>query len=451
MKKPTNPEASPVALFRYRVLSQVLALELRGEARPAAIETVASGVHFGAHDEPRRVSTRSVYRWLAAYERHGFRALAPTQRTHITCVLAPPLLAFFEQEKRDDPHASLPELIRRARARGLLDAREPICRTTLWRALRRQGVDTTRRPAPKARDCRRFAYPHRLDMTLCDGKHLRAGPHRHRRVAMFFLDDATRFALGVAVGTTENTLLFLRGLYACIRTYGLMTALYVDNGSGFIALDSIDVARQLGVLLIHGTPAYPEGHGKIERFNRTAFDDVLRALDGNPSVDSHCSALQLRLQHYLQEQYNHTPHESLAGQTPAARFHQDPRPLRFAANEARLRQAFVLPVERGVSPDHVVSFEGVQYEVPRGYAGRRITLYRALLDEELSLLHEGRMVPLAPLDPHANARQRRAKSSPEKPAPIPPKTSAQLTFDRQMQPVVDTDGGFSLPKAEDKS
>ena len=36
----------------------------------------------------------------------------------------------------------------------------------------------------------------------------------------------------------------------------------------------------LGALLIHGTTRYPQGHGAIERFHRTAYDQVLRSLDG---------------------------------------------------------------------------------------------------------------------------------------------------------------------------
>lgn len=48
-------------------------------------------------------------------------------------------------------------------------------------------------------------------MVLSDGKHFRAGALRARRVAMFFLDDATRCGLHVVVGTEgESAELFLR-------------------------------------------------------------------------------------------------------------------------------------------------------------------------------------------------------------------------------------------------
>ncbi|MCP3882084.1 MAG: transposase, partial [Sulfitobacter sp.] len=337
---PIRPD--PESLFRYSLVCLVLNHEHRGLARPEAIETVAAQRHIDLEGKDRTVSARTLYRWLADFEQGGPDALMPATRKGGPVVLSRELLDFFRDQKQADPRTSVPELIRRAGATGRIGAHEKIDRTTVWRALRRMGVPTNRVKSLKVRDCRRFAYPHRLDMVLCDGKHFRAGVGRRKRVALFFLDDATRFALEVVVGTSESAALFLRGLYLCILRYGLMIRLFVDNGSGFIALDTLAVARKLAVQLIHGSAGYPEGHGKIERFNRTVAEQLLRLLAGNPQIDPQTQALELRLRHYLQERYNHTPHEALDGTTSWARFHQDPRALRFHAHTEQLRQAFVL-------------------------------------------------------------------------------------------------------------
>lgn len=42
---------------------------------------------------------------------------------------------------------------------------------------------------------------------------------------------------------------------------------------------------------------YPQGHGAIERFHRTAYKQVLRSLDGAADVDPDPDALTLRLRH----------------------------------------------------------------------------------------------------------------------------------------------------------
>ncbi len=433
----------PESLFRYSLLSQVLNHEHRGLARPEAIAEVAAQRHIDLAGKERTVSTRTLYRWLSAFERGGPDALVPVPRQGRSLVLSQDLLDFFRDQKQADPLTSVPELIRRASATGRIASHQELERTTVWRALGRLGVPTHRVRSPKVRDCRRFAYPHRLDMVLCDGKHFRAGVGRLKRVALFFLDDATRFVLEVVVGTSESAALFLRGLYRCILHYGLMTRLFVDNGSGFIALDSLAVACKLAVQLIHGSAGYPEGHGKIERFNRTVAEQLLRLLPGNPQIDPDVEALELRLRHFLHERYNHTPHAALDGATPWERFHQDPRALRFHAHTEQLRQAFVLHARRRVSLDHIVQVDGRAYETPLGLRGQTVELYRYLLEGTVSVLHEGRLVPLAPVDVHANARERRAGGREEPPTPAPPPSAAQIAFDEDYRPVVDAEGGFS--------
>jgi putative transposase len=442
---PSKPaiRPDPQLLFRYSLVSLVLNHEHRGLVRPEAIAEVAAQRHIDLEGKERTVSVRTLYRLLSSFAQGGPDALIPATRKGGPVVLSRDLLTFFRDQKQADPRTSVPELIRRARATGRIGAYEKLDRTTVWRALGRMGVPTKRLKSPKVRDCRRFAYPHRLDMVLCDGKHFRAGSTRRKRVALCFLDDATRFALEVVVGTSESAALFLRGLYRCILRYGLMTRLFVDNGSGFIALDSLAVACKLAVQLIHGSAGYPEGHGKIERFNRTVTEQLLRLLAGNPQIDADVKALELRLRHFIQERYNHTPHEALDGATPWERFHQDPQALRFHEHTEQLRRAFVLHEHRRVSLDHIVQVDGVAYETPLGLRAQEVELYRHLLEGTVSLLHEGRLVQLAAVDVHANARERRAGGCEEPPILAPPPSAAQIAFDEDYRPVVDAEGGCS--------
>jgi hypothetical protein len=88
-------------------------------------------------------------------------------------------------------------------------------------------------PAKQEADMRRFAYPHRMMMVLADGKYLRAGTKRAKCVAVFFLDDPSRFGLAVVVGTAESAELFLRDLHRVLRCFGVMDLLFLDRGPGF--------------------------------------------------------------------------------------------------------------------------------------------------------------------------------------------------------------------------
>lgn len=454
MPPPTPFTASPEALFRFSVVSQVLGRMLRDEVRSEAVQITAAHPHATLEGRMRPVSVRTLYRWLRAYREGGVEGLEPARRPRVEAsdVLDLALLDFLVDQKEADPRASIPELIRRARQRGFLEPEEKIDRTTVWRALRRLGVDTKRPKTRKGRDARRFAYPHRMQMLLCDGKHFRAGATRAKRVALFFLDDASRYGLDVVVGTSESSALFLRGLYRVVRAHGLFDTAFLDRGPGFRSLDTAEAVRKLDAALILGTAGYPSARGKIERFNQTAADDVLRGLAGRAEVDPACGALELRLRHYLREQYNVRPHGSLGHgkRSPQEQWDADPRPLRFPDSDEALRRCFVVFEERVVSNDHVVSLGGTAYEVPRGNAGRTLVLHRHLLDDTVAMPRpDGTLVTLKPVDLHANAVAQRGTAEDEDPpvAPTPP-SAADLDFHDDLGPIVASDGGFTDPQEE---
>ena len=310
MTQDSHPNA--VAVFRYSILSQVFCRVVAGEAQAVAVHEVAARSHARpVGDTFRRVSERSIYRWLRAYDQCGIAGLEPKRRDPLDesdLVLPSRLLDFMRAEKKLDRAASIPELIRRARELGILEPQQHIDRSTVYRVCLRLGLPVTRVKQAKDRDARRFAHPHRMDMVLCDGKHFRAGTTRKKRVVLFFIDDATRLILHAVVGTSETGALFQRGLYECLCKHGFMSALYIDRGPGFIARDTAAVLTNLGIPWIHGETGYKEGRGKVERFNRTANADLLRAFDRRPDVDPGCRALELRIRHYADKIYAHRVH-----------------------------------------------------------------------------------------------------------------------------------------------
>jgi transposase InsO family protein len=444
-------EPSREALFRYQVVSQVLSRELSGQPRARAVRVVAGMRHRFLDGRVRRISVRTLYRWLQAHESGGLAALEIRTRDSATPsrVLPAAFLEFLSTVKKLDPRVSIPELIRRAHELGLADPDLHLDRSTVYRAAQRLGLPTGHIAQLAERDSRRFSYPHRMDMVLADGKHFRAGAQRARRVALCFIDDACRWVPDPCVDTSENTALFLRGLYGTIRQCGLMSILYLDQGPGFISESTVRVLANLGIRLIHGEAAYPEGHGKIERWNRTLKADLLRGLDRRPDVDPDCGALELRLRHYVREIYNQRPHESLDGDSPAQRFHGDPKPLRFPPDDPELRRKFEIHIDRRVSADHIVQAEGVLYEMPRGYAGQRVVLRSRLLEGTVAFLHQGRLIDLRPVDLVQNAHARRARPHPAEDVqhPLPP-SAADLAFERDFGPVLDPDGGLPEPREE---
>ncbi len=440
--------ASKEALFRFLVVSAVLSRRHGGLSQQAAVATVANQPFPTLDGAMQTVSERTIYRWLSAWTTDGVSALEPMVRPAglASAVLPADLLSFLAAEKGRDPRASVPELVKRARAHGFIAPHDKIDRVTVWRSLGRMNVATTRSRKPHDGDSRRFEYANRMQMLLCDGKHFRAGSTRAKRVALFLLDDASRLGLHVVVGPSESEALFLRGLYGMVRRNGLFDLAYLDHGPGFIAHATAEVILKLQALLVLGVVGYPQGRGKIERFNQTAENAILRSLDGQADVDPACGALELRLGHWMREVYNHEKHESL-GMTPWERWSKDERALRFPDDDAELRRRFVLLDTRRVTNDHTVSVDSVDLEVPKGYAGQKVQLHCQLLDGTIAMLHEGRLVTLHPVDKHKNAvsgRSRTAVPDTEPTAPLPP-SAATLAFRRDLEPLVGSDGGFVDP------
>ncbi|RLB45241.1 MAG: hypothetical protein DRJ42_30370 [Deltaproteobacteria bacterium] len=445
MDKPFDLVTDPEALFRFLLVSRVRTLVGAGRRVTLTVRRLAGEVHVDFKGARRTVGTRTLFRWLAAYDAEGLSGLVRKTRegTKSSAVLPEELLLFAKAEKKDDPRASVPELIKRARALGVVREGTRIDRTTLYRALLRMGVETKRPKTSAGGDQRRFAWPHRMQMLLADGKHFRAGAKRQKRVAIFFLDDATRMGLDVVVGTSESTVLFLTGLHLVFRRYGKMAIVFLDGGPGFVSGDTACVLGNLGVHLVFGTAYYPEGHGAVERFNQTAKKDILRHLDGRPDVDPDPGALTLRIRHWLRTIYNRSPHEFLDGATPEERFLEDAKPLRLPESEEDLSSRFFVTGERKVGNDHVVPLSGVDYETPAGHAGTRVTLYRHLLEGTVHMLHEGRLIRLWPADLAENAKSRRARKAAKLPPKGPTRGAADITFGNDFMPVVDPDGGFT--------
>jgi len=452
MLKTNSPDLSldEETLLRIQVVGMVHWLENMGRTRAQAVKEVCREPVQQPGDVQRHLKVRTVYRWLQLHAHGGIAALRskPRARIKTSAVLASELVAFIKDEKTTDPAASVPEVIRRARERSIIAAQWPVDRTTVWRLCRRLDLPTRQRPSKHEGDMRAFAHPHRMTCILCDGKHFRAGAKRLRRVALVFIDDASRYVPYGVVGTSENKWLFLHSLHECVCIAGFADIYFLDGGPGFIAHDTerVILSFEFGHL-VHGTARYPEGHAKVERFNRTLESDLLRGWDGAPDIDPDCAALTVRLQHYLHNVYNVRPHKGIDNQTPLQRWTADKRDLRFPADRSALRQNFILGDSYKVSNHHVITIGKDHYEAPLGTARQRVTVYRNALTGEVSILHEGRLVTLHPVDLSRNATDRRAKrrDKPQQSKAHPPKTAANLAFDRDCAPLVGPDGGFQEP------
>jgi hypothetical protein len=156
-----------------------------------------------------------------------------------------------------------------------------------------------------------------------------------------------------------------------ILRYGRPLSVYVDQGSVYRADQFNTVCACLGIQRIPGTPYYPEGRGKIERFFQFVQSDFLPEL-------AHSSVTTLRqlnesLLAWIEVVY-HTKLHAETGQAPLERFRQDTAPTTRPADPEELRQAFLHRDQRKVTKTATFSFHHNRYRVPAYLRGQTVEL-----------------------------------------------------------------------------
>ena len=119
---------------------------------------------------------------------------------------------------------------------------------------------------------------------------------------------------------------------------------------------------------VNTKPYSPQAKGKIERFLGTVDQFVAEVKLLNPKT---LEELNAAFACWLEESYNHKEHSSL-GETPAARFAGDTRPLRFSSAE-ELRKRFVGRRPEGRC-DGCIKYRNKLYDVGPDLAGKTVEI-----------------------------------------------------------------------------
>jgi transposase InsO family protein len=424
---PPLPET--VALFRYGLLADLLHLPPHAHTLHARLREKADRDYDIPGTRRRRVAAETLRDWLYAYRRGGFEALKPQPRADRGTARALPqdiadrLCALKEAQ----PALSTARLITAARAQGLLPDTLLVARATVHRLFVAHGLHARPRAEATTTDRRRFAFDAPNELWMSDVMH---GPsvldpddrRRHKTYLIALLDDATRLIPHAAFARSEGIAAFLPVFEQAIRRRGLPKRVYVDNGSAFRSRHLALVCAKLGVTLIHARPYLPQGKGKLERWFRTARLQLLPALT---DIDtSSIERLNRRLAGWVEDEYHHTPHRGLDGDTPSERWASHADAITLPSD---LTDLFLFEETRKVQTDRTVSLAGVAYEVDAALIGETVTLRfdPTRRQRGIQVHHRGRLIETAkPVDAYANCFVRRHHGSKllaaDQPAPVPP-------------------------------
>jgi transposase len=408
----TDPDPrQQMALCRYQAISAYLALSPPRGKRGELLSELASRSWPGPDGEPLRVSAETLRSWVRRYRKDGLEGLKdkPRPKRGVVALSAEQVETVLAL-KRDVPERSLDRLVRIAEQTELF-ARGELSRSTVHRVLQREGLSARPKSASDTKDLDRFEALRPNDLWQSD---VRTGPWlpdperpgKVRRTKLCsFLDDHSRKLLhgrfAFNEGLPELELVFRR----CLQKYGCPKRVYYDNGKIYRAGHMRHIVATLGIHPIVFTEAYrPEGHGKIEAFNRLAKAAFVAEVKASNITT--LDELNEAFVAWMEQEYNRRVH-SETGQSPEARFRQGLPELSYIDDE-KLQQAFRWKEQRTADRTGVFSLFGTRYQVGPELSRKRVDVYfdPEMLDE-VEVHHHGRFVERChPLEVHQHRRPR---------------------------------------------
>lgn len=371
MKKPP----SEIALLRYQAISAYLALEPTRGQRTAVLRQLADKTWTLPDGRSVQFAPETLRGWIRRFRTGGLEALenAPRKRPGVK-VLDDAQKALLCRLKRDVPSRSLDRVIEIAEEMQLV---EPgvLSRSTVHRVLREHGLSGRKRGETSTDDLDRFeaAFPNDLwQSDMLKGPWL-PDPDRpgKRRQAWLhaWIDDHSRLLLAGRWSFKSDLPVLELTFREALRRCGLPKRVYYDNGGPYI---SHHMKQIVGVLSnqrpIYTTPNRPEGHGKIEAFNRlcrAAFVDEVRA-----SAITTLDELNTAFNAWKDLKYNRRLHSEI-GQTPWDRWRAEPDRIQ-TVSERLITEAFLFRAQRTADKAGVLKLHGVRFQVGPELARKRV-------------------------------------------------------------------------------
>jgi len=400
-----------IAFFRFSVIGPLISGEhYHGEQKKLIRELSRRRYNIPCSNRTN-IGRGTIADWLLKYRKNGFEGLKPKTRKDIgnTRVIRRELEEAIIALKREKRKISVDNIFYKlVRERKMVP--DEVSRTSVYRLLANKCKTL---PVPKTGNYQR-RFSHRYPNDCWQGDVMYApyimdeNTGRSRRPYLIaFIDDATRLIVGGQFFFSEAAVNIKKVLRAAIVIYGVPSKLYLDNGKNFCCEDIQIACASMRCALIHTTPYYPEGKGKIERFFRTVRSGFFTCIKNVQSIE--------QLNHYfdewLTERYNHAAHSALNGNSPIKTF------LRKAENRIRRLPKHIDPAElfckkemRQVGKDGTFRINNIIYEAQEHLIGRKIGV---LYDKDepakkVKVYDNDAFVHTAtPVDYIANARSKR--------------------------------------------
>ena len=414
-KEQQEQKTQTIMDFRYSIIAELLNPYLSRTERRALMREKAGRQYEIPYANRTRVSVECIKKWYAVFQRFGKEGLRPKQRSDkgICRVLSSEEAAGFLEYLEHNPELTAKAAYGKLRDQGVIHteiSKSALSRLVLSAGLQRQA----RTQSKEQRQQLKFAFKYPLECVQADLMYAFEVPDekgkRKRSILLVILDDATRRVVYGAFAYREGSLTFEYGLRHVLLSHGRIGKVFVDNGSAFVASETVRILSILGIPLIHSRVGYPASRGKVERYFRTVRDGFLRPLDKD-SVRS-LADLNARFHTWLETEYHRSPHRGLGGKTPLEAWLEKAHHIIHLDPTVDLDEIFKHEIRRRVYSDCTFTLDGVLYEVPVVLKGKNIKVRfnPFQIPRTLELVYEKRSYGQARVvDTYANTRVKRTQ------------------------------------------
>ena len=366
------------ALLRYQIISAFLAQDPPRGERYKLLEELAGKQWLLEDGKILNVHPETIRYWVRLYRTGGFEALKDTPRQDRGVRSIPgSLIEEACRLKQEVPERSIEQIILIMEQMGKASA-GLVARSTLHRALRARGLSARRLKSAGDQNLGRFQADYANDLWQAD---MLTGPwlpdpdrpDKHRRAYLYaFLDDASRLVLYGRFFFKGDLPALELVMKRAIQRYGKPRKTYYDNAMVFRSHKMTQICAALGMhKIVFTTPYRPEGHGKIEAFNRfcrARFIAELKASSIRTLKDLNEAFLA-----WLDEHYNKRKHSEL-GMSPLERWLRDADRIQYV-DEQKLTRAFLFQLDRTTDKCAVFKLHGRSYQCGWELAKKKIQVH----------------------------------------------------------------------------
>jgi len=280
------------------------------DARARAVLLYLEGIQEATSIcEALSISRRTLTRWVKAYREGGIQALHPRKPG--------PVHSRHSISRRvEERIVALKQAHPSWGARRIKYQYDLPCHwRTVHRVIKRRGMLI--RIKPKPQPSKRFQRYHVDSMWQGDTFEFRISDVGKVYVTGF-TDDRSRYRVGSGAYLHKSAKESMDALNRALRKGRTPRELYLDNGKQFIARAFKREARSHGIRLIFGKPYHPRGRGKIERYHKVLWRELITQVRFTSLAH-----FRRELRRFDKRYNNWRKSEALSWQTPASIYNDE--------------------------------------------------------------------------------------------------------------------------------